>query len=448
MTDVKVRFAPSPTGRIHLGNARGALINWLHARRTGGALLLRLDDTDRQRSTDAFALGIQDDLRWLGLGWDDCVRQSDRLDRYAAAADRLRSAGRLYPCYETEEELQLRRFQMIAGGGVQIYDRAALRLSERQIRGFEAEGRKPHWRFLIAYEETAWDDTIRGRQVFQGSRLSDPVLVRADGTPTYTLASVVDDAELGITHVIRGEDHVANTAVQLQIFRALGAAREIAFAHFTLLTDAGGHNLSKRLGSLSIESLRDEGLEPMAINSLLARLGTADPVEPCPALADLVGGFDLGRFSRAAPKLDLEEIRRLNGPVLHATPFATVAARLEALGLGARDEGFWLAIRANLSRLSEAAEWWAICRAGLAPRIEDAGFLDTAAALLPPEPWDDTTWGAWTKAVAGATGRKGKALFMPLRLALTAREHGPELKTLLPILGRARAEARLRGETA
>ena len=448
MTDIRLRFAPSPTGRLHLGNARGALVNWLHARRHGGRLLLRLDDTDRQRSTAEFAQAIQDDLLWLGLGWDEFVRQSDRLERYAAAAERLRGAGRLYPCYETEEELQLKRFQMVAGGGVQIYDRAALRLSERQIRDYEAEGRRPHWRFLIAYEETAWDDAIRGRQSFQGSRLSDPVLLRADGTPTYTLASVVDDAELGITHVVRGEDHVANTAVQLQIFRALGAVREIAFAHFTLLTDAGGHNLSKRLGSLSIASLREEGIEPMAINSLLARLGTADPVEACAALEELLPRFDLGRFSRAAPKLDVEEIRRLNGPVLLASPFAAVRGRLEAAGLAGIDEPFWLAIRANLSRLGEAAQWWSICRAVLEPRVDDPGFAAQAAALLPPEPWDEATWGAWTRAVSEATGRKGRALFMPLRLALTAREHGPELKTLLPILGRDRAQTRLRGIAA
>lgn len=448
MRKVKVRFAPSPTGRIHLGNARGALINWLHARRHAGHLLLRLDDTDRERSTEAFALGIQDDLRWLGLGWDSCVRQSDRLARYAAAADTLRAAGRLYPCYETEEELQLKRFQMVSGGGLQVYDRSALRLSERQIRAYEAEGRVPHWRFLIAYEETAWTDAIRGPQVFQGSKLSDPVLVRADGSPTYTLASVVDDAELAITHVIRGEDHVANTAVQLQIFKALGAGTDIAFAHFTLLTDAGGHNLSKRLGSLSIESLRADGLEAMAINSLLARLGTSDPVEPVADLGRLVAGFDLDRFSRAAPKLDLEEIHRLNGPVLHAMPFDAVRDRLAAAGLGSLDEAFWMAIRANLSRFGDAAAWWSICRAALAPVVEDASYLAQAASLLPPAPWDETTWGTWTRAIGTSTGRKGRALFMPLRLALTAREHGPELKTLLPILGRERAEARLRGETA
>lgn len=448
MTGVRVRFAPSPTGRIHVGNARGALINWLFARRAGGEFLLRLDDTDRERSTEAFARGIEEDLRWLGLTWDAFARQSDRFARYAAAAERLKVAGRLYPCYETDEENQLKRFQQVAAGGLQIYDRAALRLSDKQRRDYESEGRRPHWRFLIEYKETSWLDGVRGMQTFHGSKLSDPVLVRADGTPTYTLASVVDDTELAVTHVIRGEDHVANTAVQLQIFEALGAAESISFAHFTLLTDAGGHNLSKRLGSLSIESLRAEGLSPMSINALLARLGTADPIEPVIDLLDLVAGFDLSRFGRASPKLDVDEIRRLNAAIVHDLPFERVQSELARLALTGIDEVFWNAVRPNLGRIADAQDWWRICREPLAPVIEDPAFVGTAAGLLPSEPWSSDTWPTWTKAVGAATGRKGKPLFQPLRLALTAREHGPELKTLLPILGRRRAEARLRGETA
>ncbi len=448
MADVKVRFAPSPTGRIHLGNVRGALVNWLFARRHGGRMLLRLDDTDRARSTEAFARAIEADLRWLGLGWDELARQSDRLARYADAAGALRAAGRLYPCYETEEELGLRRLRA-AGGGPQPYDRAALRLDADARRALEAQGRRPHWRFLLEAGEVAWEDGMRGRVSFEGALLSDPVLLRADGSPTYTLASVVDDLDFAITHVIRGEDHVANTAVQIQIFRALGAAELPSFVHFPLLTDAGGHNLSKRLGSLSVAVLRDEeGLEPMAINALLARLGTSDPVEPVATLAALIEGFDLSRFGRASPKLDVEDLRRLNAPLVHAMDFGTAAPRLAALGLGGIDAPFWEAIRANLSRVADARDWWSICRETLEPPGGERGFLDAAAALLPPEPWDAGSWGAWTAAVSAATGRRGRALFMPLRLALTGREHGPELKTLLPILGRARAEARLRGTPA
>ena len=443
-----VRFAPSPTGRLHVGNARVALVNWLFARKAGGTFVLRMDDTDVERSRPHFARAIAEDLRWLGLEWDWTEAQSQRLDRYAQAADRLRAAGRLYPCYETEEELGLRRLRA-AGGGPLPYDRAALRLDEAGRRALEAQGRRPHWRFLLEPGEVAWTDGIRGPVSFEGARLSDPVLLRADGSPTYTLASVVDDIDFAITHVIRGEDHVANTAVQIQLFRALGAAATPAFVHFPLLTDAGGHNLSKRLGSLSVSVLRDEeGLEPMAINALLARLGTSDPVEPVASLDALVAGFDLSRFGRASPKLDVEELRRLNAPLVHAMSFEDVAPRLAALGLGGIDAAFWDAIRANLSRLADARDWWAICREALAPAGEERDFLSAAADLLPPEPWDARSWGAWTAAVSATSGRKGKALFMPLRLALTGREHGPELKTLLPILGRARAEARLRGATA
>ncbi len=442
---VRVRFAPSPTGRLHLGNVRAALLNWLYARKSGGRFLLRMDDTDRERSTPEFAAGIEEDLRWLGLEWDEFARQSDRLDRYSAAAETLKAKGRLYACYETPEELKLRRIGQAGDASAQVYDRAALRLSDAQKQAFEAEGRKPHWRFLLDHVETSWDDRIRGRCAYHGSRVSDPVLLRADGMPTYTLASVVDDIELGVSDIVRGEDHVTNTSVQIQIFEALGrAGSTIAFAHFPLIADASGQGLSKRLGSLSLANLRDEGIEPVAIASLIARLGTSDPVEPKESLAELVPGFDFGKFSRSSPKLDPDEIARLNAKIVHKLAFKAVAARLPA---GA-DEAFWETVRANLTKVSDAADWWALCREPVAPVAADPAFLEQAAGLLPPEPWNTETWGAWTKALGAATGRKGKELFAPLRLALTAREHGPEMKSLLPMLGRSRTLARLGGKAA
>ena len=446
---IKVRFAPSPTGRLHLGNARGALINWLFARHVGGRFLLRLDDTDRERSTSEFAAAIETDLAWLGIGWDEYVRQSDRLAVYALAAARLKAGGRLYPCYETQEELERRRFRQVAGGGVQVYDRAALRLSEAQKRALEAEGRTPHWRFLLDSREIAWTDAIRGPVSFHGAKLSDPVLVRADATPMYTLASVVDDIDFAMTHIIRGEDHVSNTAVQIQLMAALGRDPASAtFAHFSLLTDPGGHNLSKRLGSLSLAGLRADGIEPMAIASLLARLGTSEPIEIKKRLSDLIPGFHFAKFSRAAPKLDLEELRRLNARLLHAMTWSEAAPRLAAIGLAEAGEDFWLAIRANLASLAEAAYWWLVCRGEIQPIIDDPAFARTAASLAPEGEWNERSWGEWTGRVGAATGRKGRDLFMPLRLALTAREHGPELKTLLPMIGRARALARLGGKAA
>ncbi len=443
---VTVRFAPSPTGRLHVGNARVALINWLYAKRHGGYFLLRIDDTDAERSRAEFEESIRQDLRWLGLSWDRKVKQSQRFDRYEAAADRLRADGRLYPCYETPDELEYKRKRQLARGEPPVYDRAALRLNAVDRRKLEAEGRQPHWRFKLKDGEVRWDDLVRGPCHYHSSHLSDPVLIRADGTPLYTLPSVVDDAELGITHVIRGEDHVTNTAAQIQLFRALGAEPP-AFAHLPLLTDAAGQGLSKRLGSLSLGELRADGIDGMAVNSLLAKLGTSDPIRPRSNLDQLIDEFDIRKFSRATPKFDAAELAHLNARLLHEMPFAEAELRLKQIGLEA-DEAFWNAVRANLAEISQAREWWHICREPVVPVIEDAAFAGQAAELLPPEPWAADTWKAWTAAVQAASGRKGRDLFHPLRLALTGRENGPELKTLLPLIGRARALARLRGETA
>jgi glutamyl-tRNA synthetase len=444
---LKVRFAPSPTGLLHVGNARQALVNWLYARARGGTFLLRLDDTDSERSTAAFARAIEEDLNWLGLTWDEKAVQSERLDRYAAAAERLKQAGRLYPCYETEEELSLKRKAALSAKRPPIYDRAALKLSADERAALEAEGRRPHWRFKLLAGEIAWHDEVRGPVSFQGENLSDPVLIREDGRPLYTLTSVVDDIELGVTHVLRGEDHVANTAVQVQLFQALaeiGDGGVPGFGHLSLIAGAEGEALSKRLGSLSLASLRESGLEAMTLNSYLARLGTPDPVEPFTGLEALAEGFDLARFGRATPKFDPAELDQLNARLLHVTPFADVAPRLPQ----GFDEALWLAVRPNLNRLVEAEIWQNICRGPVIPQIEDADFLGQAAELLPEEPWDETTWATWTTAVKQATGKKGKALFLPLRLALTGLDHGPELKALLPLIGRQRASARLFGKAA
>lgn len=444
---VAVRFAPSPTGRLHIGNARAAVMNWLFARRNGGDFLLRMDDTDRERSTAEYAQGIEEDLRWLGLTWDRFARQSDRIDRYEIAAAALRERGLLYPCYETAEELSLKRASQLAQHRPPLYDRAALRLTPADREKLEAQGRRPHWRLKLDHDPVVWTDLVRGEQQFHGRDLSDPVLIREDGQPLYTFASVVDDIELGITHVIRGEDHVANTAVQIQLYRFLGGPVP-DFGHFPLITDIAGQGLSKRLGSLSLKSLREEaGLEPLSILSLLARIGTSDAVSASPSLDALVADFDLGKIGRGTPKFDPEELTRLNAQILHQTDYAVVAGRLAALGVDpAVGEAFWLAVRPNLTHLAQAATWWGVVTGQAdipAPAAEQADFLRTAASLLPQEPWGPDTWGQWTQAVKAATGAKGKDLFMPLRLALTGLDHGPELKALLPLISRARALSRL-----
>jgi glutamyl-tRNA synthetase len=440
-----VRFAPSPTGLLHVGNARVALINWLFAKSTGGYFVLRFDDTDRERSKPEYAEAIREDLSWLGLQWDRKLYQSQRIARYEQAAEALRAAGRLYACYETPEELEFKRKRQLSRGQPPVYDRAALKLTEAERRALEAEGRTPHWRFLLNHQDVRWDDMVRGASHYRGEHLSDPVLIRADGTFLYTLPSVADDIDLAITHIIRGEDHVTNTAPQIQLFQALGAEPP-TFGHLPLLTDASGQGLSKRLGSMSLRDLRESGIEPMALNSLLAKLGTSDPIQVRRALEQLIDEFDIEKMSRGTPKFDTAELQHLNARLLHEMPLEEAAGRLRALGMADVDAAFWDAVRPNLAHISEAAEWWAICRGEVTPVVEDAGFLRRAADLLPAEPWSPATWGEWTATVKDATGRKGRDLFHPLRLALTGRENGPELKTLLPLIGRRRALARLTGQ--
>ena len=438
-----VRFAPSPTGLLHVGNIRAALFNWLFARRHGGEFVLRLDDTDTQRSKPEYETAIEEDLTWLGLVWDRKERQSDRLSTYDAARDRLIGSGRLYPCYETPEELDFRRKRLLAQGRPPVYDRAALKLDAAQRAKLEAEGRRPHWRFKLAAEEVRWDDLVRGPQHVDEASQSDPVLVRADGSYLYSFTSVVDDIDMAITHVIRGEDHVTNTGAQIQMFQALGAAVPV-FAHLPLLVDAAGGGLSKRTGSMSIGDLRARGIEALAIDALLARIGTADPVEPVTSLAALVATVDFGRVGRAAARFAEEELSHLSARTLHALPYADMRARL-GVDFG---EALWLAIRGNLATLDDAKSWVEVVQGTITPKIEDAAFLAEAAASLPPEPWDETTWKGWTLGLAASLGRKGKALFHPLRLALTARENGPEMARLLPLIGRTKAVARLSGQTA
>jgi glutamyl-tRNA synthetase len=444
-TPVVVRFAPSPTGRLHVGNVRTALFNWLFARRLGGSFVLRLDDTDRARSTEAFAEGIYADLRWLGLDWQRLERQSLRTTRYDEVRDALIAAGRLYPCYETPEELEFRRKRLLAQGKPPVYDRAALRLGPEDRARLEAEGRRPHWRFRLDPGDVTWPDLVRGPQHIDESSQSDPVLVRADGSYLYTLPSVVDDIDFGITHVIRGEDHVTNTGTQIQIFRALGATVP-QFAHLPLLLDERGAGLSKRLDSLAIADLRAQGLEPLTVSALLARLGTADPVEPIASLASLIERVDFGHVGRAPARFSESELWALNARVLHGLPFDAVRDRLAAIDPRV-DAPLWDAVHANLERMGDIAGWVAVVHGPLAPAIDDADgeFLAAALAALPAEPWDATTWSAWTRNIAAASGRKGRALFLPLRRALTAQEHGPEMARLLPLIGRARVAGRLEG---
>lgn len=440
---VKVRFAPSPTGKIHVGNVRAALWNWLFARKSGGKFVLRIDDTDRERSTKEYEDGIRTDLAWLGLDYDETMKQSDRFGEYEKAVEKLKAAGLLYPCYETAEELDRKRKIQRARSLPPVYDRAALSLTSDEIAAYEAEGRKPHWRFKLSQTPVQWNDLIRGETTVDTGSVSDPVLIRGDGVFLYTLPSCVDDIDLSITHVVRGEDHVTNTGVQIEIIKALGGAAP-QFAHHSLLVGADGRGLSKRLGSLSIEAMREDGLEPASITSLLAKLGTADPVLPQSDLAELAQSFDFDRLGRAPARFDMAELEALNAKILHETPFEAVAARLEKLGVSAE---LWAAINGNITRLADVSEWVEVVSGEVEPIIEDAAFADQAAALI-PDTLDGESWSALTNALKEKTGAKGKKLFMPLRQALTGRNRGPEMAPLLALIGAEKARARLRGERA
>jgi glutamyl-tRNA synthetase len=442
---MKVRFAPSPTGKLHVGNIITALRNWLYVRQAGGSFLLRIDDTDTARSTQEYEDGIRTDLTWLGLTWDETARQSERFAIYDKARDQLIEAGLLYPCYETSEELDRKRKIALSRKLPPVYDRAALALTDSDKAAFEAEGRTPHWRFKLSGKRVAWHDLIRGEQTVDTASMSDPVLIRADGAYLYTLPSVVDDVDLGVTHVIRGEDHVTNTGAQAEIFEALTGGKRPEFGHFPLLVGADGETLSKRIGSLSVESLREDGVAPLAVLSLMARIGTSDPVEAVDSLDALIAGFDFAKIGRAPARFDPEDVRRLDAQLMHNATYGQVQARLVAIDADI-GEALWLAVRANLTRLDDVVMWAGVVSGPMEPVIDDPAFANAAAELLPLGDYDETTWTAFTEAVKAATGAKGKALFMPLRKALTGMEHGPEMGRLLPLIGRDKAYARLTGQ--
>jgi len=445
-----VRFAPSPTGRIHIGNARTALLNYLFARRHHGEFILRFDDTDIERSKEEFAASIEVDLAWLGIKPTLILRQSQRFALYHDAAEKLRAAHRLYPCYETAEELDRKRKRLQARGLPPIYDRAALSLTDADRARLEAEGRRPHWRFKLEPGTAHWDDLIRGESRIDCASLSDPILIREDGSYLYTLPSVVDDIDCRITHVIRGEDHVTNTAVQIQLFEALsGPGHAPAFGHHNLLSSATGEGLSKRTGALSIGSLHDQGIESLAVAAAAVLTGSSVALHPIRDLEEMIATLDLSSLSRSQARFDPAELAALSARTLHQLDFEAVRDRLAAHDItGYKAKAFWEAVRGNLTVFLDCIEWWRVVEGEIPPVTEDSEFLALASQRLPEEPWDEKAWSFWTSRLKDETGRKGKALFHPLRLALTGRETGPELAALLPLIGKLKATARLSGHVA
>lgn len=444
-----VRFAPSPTGFLHIGNVRTALINWFFARRHGGEFILRFDDTDLERSKSEYADAIQWDLTWLGLFWDQSFCQSARLSCYTAAADRLKQSGRLYPCYETPTELALKRKRQLGQGLPPVYDRSALDLTADDHAKMAAENRKPHWRFRLKLGKVEWHDLAHGPMTIDTHSMSDPILIREDGSPVYTLSSVVDDLETGITHILRGDDHISNTAVQIQLYEALGGIpADLAFGHTPLILGENGESLSKRLGSLGIGTLRDDGIEPLALIGYLAKLGTSDDGASPQSLDALVDGFEIAHYGKASPRFSLDVLWRLNGKLLHDMPYDVIVPRLKDMGLDDVSADLWSVLRGNIKKMSDIHDLMTVIKGPIMPVISDPGFAQTALSLLPDGPLTGDTWTAWTAAIKGQTGVQGRALFMPLRLALTGMEHGPDMKSFLPFLTREQVIARLKGQGA
>ncbi len=446
---VKVRFAPSPTGFLHIGNVRTAILTWLFCKQNQGKFLLRMDDTDEERSTIEYAEAVKEDLIWLGLNWDEFDQQSLYLDEYQNSIDRLLDEGLVYPCYETSEELSLKRKSLLGRGMPPIYDRGSLELTEDQKQAYEAEGRKPHFRFKLTHEPIEWDDHVRGPQHFHGKDLSDPVLIREDGRALYTISSVVDDIRHNITHIVRGEDHVANTAIQIQLIKALGG-NVPEFAHLPLIADAQGGGLSKRSGSLSIKDLREkEHFEAITLVNYLAKLGTSDAIESNQSVDALIQQFSFKKVSRSTPKYNPDELTRINAKVIHDMPFEIAKPILDTLGLSEMKAHFWDAIKANLVKITDVQFWWDMTQKPLESDLseEDLSFTKEIASLLPQGDFSENTWSEWMTEIKASTDRKGKQLFMPIRLALTGEMHGPELKNLLPLLGYKKTVKRLNGET-
>lgn len=440
MSAIKVRFAPSPTGYMHIGNTRTAIFNWMLSKKLGGEFMLRIDDTDKERSKKEYEDAIRESLIWLGLTWNGEARQSARFARYREVTEKLIASGRIYPCYETAEELDMMRKKLMTKGLPPIYDRSALRLTDEQKKAYEAEGRRPHYRFKLNDGEILWHDLVRGECRYDAAKLSDPVIIRADGSYLYHLPSVIDDCDFAITHIVRGEDHVTNTAAQIQMFEAIGGKIPV-FAHLPLLTGQEG-KLSKRLGSIGVLDLRARGVEAMAVCSYLAKLGTSEAIEPFYDLDSLAQTLDFDRLGRAQPKFSEQDLEHFNTHLVRGLPYANVKDRIDA------DEDFWNAVRGNLNVVADCKLWKDICCCPVTPATEDKEFTALAASLLPAEPWSDETFDLWINKIKEQTGRKGKMLFHPLRKALTAMDDGPELKILLPLIGYERVYNRLNGRAA
>ena len=437
----KVRFAPSPTGYLHIGNFRTALINFLFAKNKNGHFMLRIDDTDDERSLKKYEDAIKEDLSWVGINWDSLEKQSSRLSYYDQALQKLLDKKRAYPCFETAEELSLKRKKQLSSGKPPIYDRSALNLSDSDIADFKAKGRSPHYRFLLDHKDVNWNDLVKGASQYNMSNLSDPVIIREDGRVIYTLASVVDDIDFEVTDILRGEDHMTNSAAQIQLFEALESSPP-NLGHLSLLTDISGAGLSKRLGSISLRDLKDEGFQPMAISSLLSKVGSSDAIEIFRDINQIISDFDISKFGKSKPKFDKNELRGLNSKFFKMLDFSDISNQLKNFNFKISSD-FWELVKGNIENLEELELWWNIIYGNIEPKYNDENFLNTALETLPEGNFDKNTWTNWTSILMEETGRKGKELYNPLRMCLTGQNKGPEMATLVFLMGRGKVLERL-----
>lgn len=438
---MKVRFAPSPTGHLHIGNFRTALVNFLFARKNNGHFMLRIDDTDLERSLIEYENAIKEDLSWMNIGWDSLEKQSSRLSCYDNALQILLNKKRAYPCFETADELSLKRKSQLSSGKPPIYDRSSLKLSDSEIADLKSKGKKPHYRFLLNHVDVNWDDLVKGKSKYNMSNLSDPVILREDGRVIYTLASVVDDIDFAVTDILRGEDHMTNSAAQIQLFEALGSLAP-RLGHLSLLTDISGSGLSKRLGSLSLRDLKKEGFQPLAIASLLSRIGTSDSTEISTELNEIITNFDINKFGKSKPKFDKVELSALNSKFFQLIDFENIFDDLKKINIHITKE-FWYLIRGNIKTLNDVNFWWNVVYGNIKTIKDSEEFTNLAIKTLPKKDFDKNTWSIWTSLIMKESGRKGKDLFKPLRLCLTGQSNGPEMASLVFIMGRDKVIERL-----
>ena len=429
----KSRFAPSPTGLLHIGNARSAVINWAHIKNKGGEFILRIDDTDTERSKKEYENKIKKDLLWLGLSWSKTFNQSQRKEIYDKKILFLKESNKIYPCFESLEELSLKRKTLLSSGKPPIYDRSALKLTTDQIEDLITKGQAPHWRFKLEDEIIEWQDLIKGKISFDTKNLSDPVLIREDGSLLYHLHSVVDDIEENITDIIRGEDHITNTAFHIQLFKSLNA-HVPRFGHHPFLTDEEGKSFGKRLGSLSIQKMYEDGFESLTLLNYLLSIGTSKNLSKEKNIDLLVNNFNINSLASSSPKFSINVLKLLNKDMLQSYDFSDVKQKFIDLKIKDASEDFWIFIKNNINYFSESLDWISVINSNETYIDNSNDYLNIAAELLPEDPYDETTWDVWTDLIKNQTGKKGKELFMPIRFALTGRNKGPELKYLLPLL--------------